>query len=429
VRPRGPWTWRARWRAYVALLAVVAAVAVMALVTGRGGDGDQDLLIQDAPTATPSPVESATHPTATPTAGATSPAPDSPDPAPTATTGTPAPEPVLDAAHLLSAHYVAGTFAQGRTPRQESWDPNNDALLACRAVTEAPAWHVAASSSWSWPAEVVVQESLVSLPTEAAAGKRLADCHSLARKADGTTGVTDAAVDAGDGGHLVRRTHELYAEVVGGARVGTGLVLITWRQSGSVTDMSPAETALRAAVAKVLGQPGPTPVTAPAPHPEAALTGFLRTDTLPGSVGQDTWPQVDGGAILVLWEADSRGDLGIPCQGFELTTSDRPTTRRWLGGQLWSEEHVAVYETLAQAEDRAAAEAGFARCRASYGSPKTLTALGDEAFLVDQSVGVTHQLVLVRSGRHYLAVIGHFTDPVPVARAAIDALQSSGRLS
>lgn len=402
---RGPWDWRSRWRVYAGAGAGLVALVVTLVLVVPGGGGSDDRLVADEATPTATATASPT-PSASPTVRGT---------------GSPAPArrvPTMGVEHLLSTSFVDEAFGQGRESLVATVQYAG-AQLACWAFGQTPVWDVRVARAWSWPDEVLVRETLVTLPTEAAARSRLASCRTLGPNYEADPSAA-RSLELGDEAYLATRRDELQSQVYGGVRLGRALVLLSWNQSGRIEDSEPMERALQAATHKVLGGEEGTPVAATAmDHPEA-LRGFLDHRALLAFTREhgETW---DG----LSWRSDGRLEAArFPCDDARerwLPTSERPVRREWLGGALNGDDYRQVVLVAAAAEDESSAEQDFAACREAAGG-RPIANLGDEAFLADWSVPSNEPWVFVRSGARYLVVSAHFLldDPSPIARAFLD---------
>ncbi|MDP9183535.1 MAG: hypothetical protein M3P04_12260 [Actinomycetota bacterium] len=418
---KGPWTWQAKRRPYVGTVVVVVAVAVVALLVTRGGSGGSTLLLQEEPTPTSTEVTpQPTASTAVSQSTAVAPGPSEPQPSATTTPPSPAPKPTLDADHLLSSAYVRAAFAQDRTPEIRDAVAGLEALLPCQGY-EPGRSDVPAARIWSWPDEIVVEEMLKRFDSAEPASRELQACHDAARYTYGAVEISDRTLDVGAGGYLVRRSGALSDEVEAGARVGNVLVLVTWRQSGSIGADGPLESALRAAVAKVLGDGEQPAEAAPAQRTPDELRGFLRHSTLPPSTE-------DRGAVV--WHDDVVSDAYLRCQeGVSLAAAQPAVNRSWRGGAGNGEDFLGVTETVAHEQDVTEAQDDFMRCRESYGSGPIPVDVGDDAFLISSTGDDEHQVIYARVGATFVVITCQFENPEPVAQAAVTSLRAAGRLS
>lgn len=425
---RGPWGGAEKRGLYASMAGVLAALLVLLVLVrpGQDGGGRNELLTDDpGPTATaestPSPQQMSS-PTTAASAGvpvSSSPASSSAQPSPRPRS----PSPSLDAAHLLSNAFVSKAFGGGRAPFVGDWTGGQGAPVACRAFDETlppPTWDIRTVRTWSWPNEVVVGETLVVMHSEQAASERLKYCrdHGPGPREDAPV---VRALDAGDEGFLAVDRRELFTQVHAGVRIGQALVLTFWRQSGQVTSTDPLEAAMRAAAAKVMGQPEGQPVVAGPQRPEAALRGFLTFDQF--------YSPDDGGWDGLNWQSDRRGSAtGIDCteplsdaSPLWLSTKDRPIIRSWHGGVLNGDDYQDATLMVGVAADHATAVRDFAACFEANEASR-VSDLGDEAFLVDWSAQLGSPTVFVRSGSTYLVLATRYLgqDPIPMARLALD---------
>ena len=410
---RGPWGWRARWPLFTGAATALTGLVVTLLLVVPGGSKDGLLTATPTPSATPT---AAPTPSASPAAS-----PDgSVDASPRASAEARPPRPQLDVEHLLSDGYVNRSFGQGRTSLVGTWR-HPGAPVACRTKNDGD---VRVARTWAWPDEIVVGETLTVHDTEGSASAALAECRELSPLL-GSEGVTSGPMDVGDEGYISTYRGELFTQLNAGARVGKGLVLVVWRQSGPITSSAPLEAALRAAVAKVAGQAEGAPVAAPAQRTPTALDGFLTYAQVAA------FAQREDGWIGMNWRWDLRSTspgvmCGDPGQS-PLPTRDRPVSRSWIGGLIHADDGFALGLTIASAAEGSDPATDFDDCReraASQGySPSDVGDLGDEAFVVDWGTSNDTPTVYVRAGSTYLVVTTDFLssdDVVALAGLALD---------
>ena len=386
-----------------ATLRATATAAAVVLVVAGGASLNANL---DRTSSAPDRLGAApgssttTAPAATPsTTGAPSPSPSGEGTAGPVATASPAPRALeVRTSALLSSSFVEEAFAASQPSLVQSYGEAEQPVGGCAAAEPADLRR-SAGRSWSWPDEVVVSETLLELGSARAAEAFLQDCS----QADPASQPLVEPLQVGDEAVLVQQRWPLYRQLHAAARVGRVVVLVQWRQSGSVPSAAPVVRALRAAVAKALGDAALTPIVADPPRPDPQLRGYLTRAGFPDDVAGVT----DGGSpyewLRDMAVAELRcGDAGT------LPTAATPVLRVWQGPSV-------VSLVVAQAPAQADAAQDFASCRASQsGTPEELAGLGDEAYHVAAG---DEAAVHVRSGSTYLVVRG-----IGMERSAVELI-------
>jgi hypothetical protein len=410
-----------------AVLAVIA-VTTGVLVSGSGRTGAQDNLFADDPTPT-----EAGEPT--PTASATaSPRPTAQNTADPRATGPASGRPsvVVQAASLLSTDYVEKAFGADRTAHvATTTEPFPGLIRSCYHLPgDEPRSFVA--RSWSWPGEVVVSEAIAREHSSEAAQERYRTCSDpTARGFDpdtagyegGESSPVSHEVDLGKEGTgtVVVVPRPLDTSVYASAVLDDVVVVLTWRQTGTIGSRDALVQALVSAVAKATtGAEGTTSV-APAQQVPDALQGFLGTSDLP---------------YRLPWVHDAQGPVGLPCGHTQVPTAAPLVSRLWSAtGNGAPEPTTGVTISVTRAADGTTAASGFAACKQAWAETNHVNdpmgeGVGDESFWFSPDA-LSIEFV-VRSGPTYLVVqyeTGSYDDTIALARTALDSLQSAGRLS
>jgi hypothetical protein len=395
---------RDRWR-----IAVVAAAASVVARTGAAllvprSQGPSDQLYGDA---VPSGSSVTPGPGPTPTCDTTA----TPGPGPSPSAAQAPLRTVVATASFLGDEWVAGAFGDGHAPAvATTTEPRPGLVRSCYhtgVLSTAPPERMVARS-WSWPGEVVVAEVLAREPSEAAAAARAATCGDpTARDFDpdaagyasdaGAPSVHRVVVAGGVPATVAVVPRSLDTSVYGVTRVEDGVLVLTWRQSGSAPDaVSRMRTALEAALSRATGSSeGAAPPGPDFSVPQAVRELPTRSD-LPRALP---------------WVHDARdSDPALACGSSDVRTAERPVSRTWLATRDGSapEATPGVTVRVGRAVDETAAEQGLAACRQGYeggGSAVDDTpggTVGDASFLVTPDA---ETLVLVcRSGVRYVEV-------------------------
>lgn len=400
-------------RRRAAVRATTAAAAVVLVAVGGAGLSATLDRTPSAPDQLGAAPGSTTAPAATPgptgTPGGPSPSPTTgPATGPGATRSPAPPALELRPSSLLSTSFVEESFAQGRTSLVQNYDDGEQQLGGC-AEAAAADLRRSTGRSWSWPDEVVVSETLLELASDRAADAFLRDC----ARVDPASQPLAEPLRVGDDAVLVQERWPLYRQLHAAARVGRVVVHVQWRQSGPVSSAAPVVRALRAAVAKAVGDPALDPVAAEPQRPDPRLAGYLTRAGFPDDV-----PGVTDGGSPYEWLRDKAGDE-LRCGDAALPSAADPVLRVWQGPSV-------VSLAVAQAAPQADATQDFAACRAAQrGTPDEVAGLGDEAYYVADG---DEAAVLVRSGSTYLVVRSTGMERSAlelVARAALTAWQEA----
>jgi hypothetical protein len=392
----------------------VAVVAAGLLVLGPDHRTGRHDLLSDDPTATATapPPPAPASPTATSTASA---APSASAAVPSGPSTAPGARPLTVAtASLLSDDYLEQAFGGGQAADSTTLtDPLPGVVRSCYHVLladQAPDRFVA--RTWAWPGEVAVAEVLAQEPTAEAAAARSASCTDPGSR-DFDRDATYYPSDNGDPvvSHVDLQEH------------GTGtVVVLTWRETGTIGSADGFRRALQAAVRKAAGAAEGTPLAVPAVQVPDLLAGFLSHRALP----HDT-----------PWIHDALDDHdALQCGSTSVPTTEAPVARQWARTSNGEPEtNLSVEVRVGRAADASTAGAGLAACRQGYvdaGQPvssSSPTAPGDESFLVTPAPDL--QVLVVRSGSTYLEVTcaaQQYEDLEKVARDSLAALSAAGRL-
>lgn len=382
------------------VLALGAVTAGTTLRSSEGRSPDQLGTQQTAtPTATssagPAPTVSA-PPSATSTPAATT--------APSATTG-PAGLSVGEVTTelLLGNDVMATAFGSGRAPLVQAYPPGLYSLDSCLLTSEVPVQRAlraeGAARSWSWPAEIVVNQVVVGFASAAEAHEQVQQCTRLSRYESPLL----EPLDLGDEAFLLQQRHDLYRSMHAGARIGRHLVLVEWRQGGRVPSTAPLERALAAAVAKAVGDPAVAPVAAAAQQPVPELARYLTRAGFPPL----------GGAFE--WSNDRPGtESQLRCGGQNLPTAQPFPSRAWYANNGDSAIVPGVVLSIATSLDPTSGSVDFDTCRRGFATTTPVEGIGDEAFLVTDDLGHQETQLFIRYQATYLHLATTWVDPEDV---------------
>lgn len=398
----GPWDWRSRWRLYAGAGAGLGALVVTLALVVPGGGGSDDRLVADESTPTPTATATATA-TAGPT-GTSTPAPspratqggsEAPTPGVSASSGSG--DPVASSALMLRDAWVDAAFGHGRPLLSQRWGGGYD---ECQGKIVR-----SAEQLWAWPEETMLLEHLLTAGSESVAHEVFDSCtEPLMHPAHATDPVRTRRLDVGDEAVVIRTEQPLRVDTRAYARVGRTVVGVVWVQSGRVESDEPAQRALRAAVAALLGRSVPAPEAAPAPEPAAGTSGYLGVNDL-----------------RQYWHGDTAHEGPVRCgpeqgpEGHALRLAGPAVERSWFNGD-GAPEHTWGF-LRGRAPDAQAAVSDFASCRASQPQASPLPDVGDEAFCTSDNVAYGGLRCLARKGHTYYVFSGRTeSDRSEVAR-------------
>jgi len=281
---------------------------------------------------------------------------------------------------MLSHDYVSATFGQRRPALAQQSDEAGPQWTcdAARPVKEL-------SRSWAWTGETGVAEVLAEYDGAPEGAKQLAAC----REEPLSEAAVRRDVDVADGGFLAwdRRTYTTVQ--LAGARVGGGLVLLSWVQSGPVPSSDDALlTALRAAVARATGGDQRAPGRATTPATPDLLRGMVSRTQL----SDPAWPRLDWLHDDVWTALEHAGRCGDPITRLESVTT--PVYRVFVASPGPGE----VVVSRGRVADVADAERQFAACK---GDRPTVPDVGDDGFRTSTE---NNEHLFVRAGATFYVV-------------------------